>query len=102
MLVEDVRGFLVFEGLALHHVAPVTGGVAHAQEDGFAGRTSGGESLVAPWMPVHRVVLVLEQIRTGLGGEAVGHQVTTGAWIESPIVRARRAAAKVSRRNPAT
>ena len=93
VLVQDIGGFLVLERFALHHVTPVTGGVAHAEEDGFAAGPGLGEGLVAPGVPVHRVVLVLEQVGAGLGGEAVGHQVTIGWCVKSSIVRARHAVA---------
>ena len=95
VLVEDIGGCLVLERLALHDVAPVTGGVADAEEDGFAGGTGFGKGLVAPGVPVHRIVLVLEEVGAGLGGEAVGHQVTTVQCVRSSIVRAGHAAANV-------
>ena len=61
----------VLEGLLLHHVAPVAGGVAHRQEDRPAGAPGLLEGLVAPRVPVDRVVGVLPEVGAGLGDEPV-------------------------------
>lgn len=58
--VLELCDVVVFEGFAFHDVAPVAGGVADADEDGFvlfAGELPG---FVAPGVPVDGVVLVLE------------------------------------------
>jgi hypothetical protein len=44
-------------------MAPVAGGVTHAQEDGFLLLLRNFKSLAAPWIPVHGVSGVLEQVR---------------------------------------
>jgi hypothetical protein len=61
----------VLERLVRHHVAPVTGRVAHREQDRLVITPGGGEGLVAPGVPVHRVVGVLAQVRAGLVGQAV-------------------------------
>jgi hypothetical protein len=83
VLVEDARHLLVLERLALHHVAPVTGGVADREQDRLALAPRALERLVAPRVPVDRVVGVLEQVRAGLAHQpvdearrAVGLEVT--------------------------
>ena len=62
VLVEQGGRLGIREALALHHVAPVTGEVAHGDEDqpvvGFGPRSE----LRAPFLPVHRVVRVQPQV----------------------------------------
>ena len=61
----------ILERLALHHVTPVAGGVADRQQQRLVLGAGPGERLLAPRIPVDRVVGVLEQVRAGLVGEAV-------------------------------
>ncbi len=75
VLVHDRGGRLALERLALHHVAPVAGGVADREQDRPVELARTGERLLAPGVPVDRVLRVLEQVRAGLAGEAV-HRVT--------------------------
>ncbi len=72
-LVHERGGVGVLEGLALHHVAPVACRVADRQEDRHVALARRRQRLGAPRVPVHGVVLVLEQVRRGLAGQAVGH-----------------------------
>ena len=72
-LVHQRRDLRVLEGLALHHVAPVAGGVADRDEDRLVLAAGAGERLLAPRVPVDRVVRVLEQVGGGLCGESVRH-----------------------------
>ena len=67
-LVHQRGRVLVLERLALHHVAPVAGGVADGEEDRLVLGARLGKRLVAPGEPVHRVARVLEQVRARLGG----------------------------------
>jgi hypothetical protein len=71
--VHEGRGRLVLEGLALHHVAPVAGGIADRKQDRQILATRPVERLGAPRIPVHRVVAMLEKVGTGLGSEAIRH-----------------------------
>ena len=72
-LVHEVRRPLVLEGLAFHHVAPVAGRVADREQDRALLAARATERLLAPRIPVHGVVLVLEQVGRRLAGQAVGH-----------------------------
>jgi hypothetical protein len=72
VLVELASDLQVLEGLLLHDVAPVAGGVAHREEDRTAGAACLGEGLVAPGVPVDRIVGVLPEVRAGLDDETVG------------------------------
>jgi hypothetical protein len=72
-LVHELRGLVVLEALALHHVAPVAGGVADRDEHGAVLLARPGERLVAPGVPVHGVLGVLEEVGGGLAGQSVGH-----------------------------
>ena len=71
-LVHQPRRRVVLERLVLHHVAPVAGGVADAQQDGLVLAPRFFEGIVAPRVPVDRVVRVLEQIGALLVNQAVG------------------------------
>ena len=71
ILVEDRGDLGVFKRLLLHHVAPVAGGVSDAQEDGFVFIPGLLESCFAPGIPIHRIVLMLAQIRRSFTGEMI-------------------------------
>jgi len=64
--VEEGGDFLVLERFLLHHVAPVTGRIADAQQDRSPQATRGIEGFLAPGIPVHRIVGVLSQVRARL------------------------------------
>src|SRR5438552_14506064 len=51
MLVQIISHFLALEGFALHHVAPVAGRVADAQENRVVFAPGLGESLLSPRIP---------------------------------------------------
>jgi hypothetical protein len=70
-VVHQLRRLVILERLVLHHVAPVAGGVADGEEDRLVLGASPLERLLAPRVPVHWVVSVLEQVGTGLTGEPV-------------------------------
>jgi hypothetical protein len=70
-VVEHRGGGLVLEGLALHDVAPVTRGVADREKDRLVLGLRARERLLTPRIPVHRVVRVLEEVRTGLCRQSV-------------------------------
>ena len=62
---------LVLKALALHHMTPVTGRVADAQQDGLAAGRSLSERRLAPRSPVDGVVGVLQQIGRAAGDQPV-------------------------------
>jgi hypothetical protein len=57
----------------------VTGGISDREKYWLLLAASLREGLVSPGVPVDRVVLVLEQVGAGLGGEPVGHGVEDNA-----------------------
>ena len=61
-LVEHPGDVLGLERLLLHHVTPVAGGVADAEEDGPIEGACLRERLVAPWAPIDGIVRVLQKI----------------------------------------
>ena len=63
----------VLERLVRHHVTPVARRVADAQQDGHIALGRLGERGLTPGLPINRIVRMLEQIRGGLVGEAIGH-----------------------------
>jgi hypothetical protein len=67
------RGVSVLEGLALHHVAPVTGRIADREQDRQVLDARPAERVGAPRIPVDGVLRVLQKVRTGLSGEPIGH-----------------------------
>ena len=70
--IEIAGHLVVLEGFAFHDVAPMAGRVADAQEDGLVLPVRLGKSFLAPRIPVHRVMLVLKQVRGLLMRQAVG------------------------------
>ncbi len=76
--VEDGRDVGVLERLALHDVAPMARRVADRQENGDVAGARRGERVLAPRIPVDRVLRVLTQVRAGLDGEAVRHAGSAG------------------------
>src|SRR5262249_9958857 len=70
VLVQIRRDLLVLERLLRHHVAPVAGRVADAEQDRPLLVPRPGEGLVAPRIPVDGVVGVLAEGRAGAAGAA--------------------------------
>ena len=71
VLVHQRGGRLVLERLVLHDVAPVAGRVADREQDRLVLGAGARERLLAPRVPVHRVVGVLEEVGAGFLREAV-------------------------------
>src|SRR6185436_3612330 len=71
-LVHQAGRLGILERLALHDVAPVTRRVADGEQQRLVLGARPRERLLAPRIPVDRVVVVLEQVRAGLVGEAIG------------------------------
>ena len=61
----------VVETFAGHDMAPVACGIPDAQENGLVLPPGLIQSLRSPWIPVHRLVGVLEQIGAGFLGQPV-------------------------------
>src|SRR5262245_17985743 len=70
-IVHHLCGWRVLEALVRHDVTPMAGGVADREQDWLVGALCLGKRLGSPWPPVDGVVLVLQQIGTGLAGETV-------------------------------
>jgi plasmid stabilization system protein ParE len=80
--VEVRRELGVLERLVRHDVAPVARGVPDAQQHRDVALTRLGERLGSPLLPVHRIVLVLQQVRRRRACETVRHRIScgTGSW----------------------
>ena len=83
-LVHEPRGVLVLERLPFHHVTPVAGGVADGQENRPVLGARPRERLLAPRIPVDRVVRVLEEVGARLGGETVRFRFRPHVRIVAP------------------
>ena len=70
-LVHHGRGGGILKTLVRHDVAPVTGRVAHGEQNWSTGALGFRERLRAPGPPSDRVVFVLQEIRARLLGETV-------------------------------
>ena len=81
VLVHERSGLVVLEGLMCHHMTPVAGGVSNGQDDRHVPALGLRECLVTPFVPVNRVVLMLEQVRRSGVGESVGH----GREVTGPV-----------------
>ena len=82
-VVHHRGGRVVFEALMGHDVAPMAGSVAHREQDRLSGRARLCERRPAPRAPMHGIVLVLEEIGTGLPAELV----TVYALLHGPSFR---------------
>ena len=71
-IVDDGRHFLVFVAFTVHYVAPVAPDSADVEQDGFLLLCGQSEGLVAPRMPLDRLVGCAFQIGAGFVSEAVG------------------------------
>jgi hypothetical protein len=71
VLVQQLGGSGVGEGLPFHDLAPVAGRVSHRKEDRLVFRSGFGEGLLPPGIPVDRVFGVLQQVGTGFENQAV-------------------------------
>jgi len=58
-LIHDLGDRLILKRLLLHHMAPVAGGVANAEEDGLILLLRPVQGLFSPRIPIHRVVGML-------------------------------------------
>ena len=66
MFVHISRNCFIFKRFAFHHMTPMTGAVANADQYRFLFRTSSLECLWFPGIPVHGIVSVLEKVGRGL------------------------------------
>ena len=72
MGIHEHGRLLILKRLVFHHVAPVAGAVAHAHDDQFVLLSCPLPSCFTPRHPIHRIVLVLLQIRGGRLRQGVG------------------------------
>jgi hypothetical protein len=70
-VVHHVRGRFILEALMRHDVAPVTGGITNREKNWLVAALSLRQRFESPGPPIDRVVLVLQEIRTGLCGETI-------------------------------
>ena len=77
-LVHQRGGRVVLEGLVRHDVAPVAGRVTHREQHGAVLGPRPLERLVAPRVPVDRVVRVLAEVRARLVGQTVHSDKVSG------------------------
>ena len=75
--VEEASDGGIFEGFVSHDMAPVAGGIADGEEDGFVFLLGFGKGFWAPGIPVDGVILVLEKVGGFFFGEAIGEG---GGW----------------------
>ena len=52
----------MLKALMGHHMAPVTGTIAHAQENGFILRLGSSQGFFTPGIPINRIIRMLQQI----------------------------------------
>ena len=73
------------EALPLHHVTPVAGRVADREEDRLVLGAGAREGLLAPRVPVDRVVFVEEEVGARLTRQTVRHAVFPPKRIEAAL-----------------
>ncbi len=89
VVVHQGSGCRALERLVRHHVAPVTGAVAHREQDRPILPPRPLERLRPPRVPVDRVVGVLEEIRARLGGQPVHRRATVQSGTTSDFFERR-------------
>ena len=75
MLVHQRGDLFVLERLPLHDMAPVTGRVADLQQDRLVLLLAPSKRLVAPRIPIDRIVRVLEKVGAGFVNQSIGMSV---------------------------
>jgi hypothetical protein len=59
VLVQHSRDLFVLEGVVLHHVTPIAGGIANREKDGLVLSPSSLKDGVAPGVPPDRIIFML-------------------------------------------
>ena len=72
-VIHQLGGGRVLEGFVCHDVTPVAGRIADGEQHGSAGLACVLEGVVAPRIPVHGVVGVLQQVGAGFVTKAIAH-----------------------------
>ncbi len=68
VLVQDAGCLLILKGFVRHHMTPVTGRIADAEEDGLVFLPRSFQGFFAPRVPVDRIVCVLQKVRGYFAG----------------------------------
>src|SRR5439155_14117037 len=79
MFIHQPGNVGVFKGFPLHHMTPVTGGIADGEENWLVLRLGASQGFVSPGIPVHGIVRMLLEIGARFVDEAV-----CGAGCHSP------------------
>ena len=82
VLVHVGGNLLVFKALSLHHMTPITRGVADADEDRLVLASRGFKRLRSPRIPVHRVMGMLQQVGAGFVDQAIRMLVLAAGGID--------------------
>ena len=75
VLVQESGNGRGLERFVLHDVAPMAGRVTDRKKDGLVLGASLGEGVLAPRIPVDRVLGVLEEVRRFFTGETIGRRL---------------------------
>ena len=71
MLIHDACSGFIFETFALHHVTPVTCRITNAYKNRLVFSSCFLKGLFAPWVPLYRVMGMLQQIWTCFPNEMI-------------------------------
>ncbi len=71
MLVHELSNLGILETLMGHYMAPVTSGITDRQKHRLVLCTGTGEGIVAPRLPMNRVVSMLEKVWAGFVPEKI-------------------------------
>ena len=83
-LVHERRRGFILEGFVRHYVAPVTGGIADREQNGFVLAPRQRQRLLTPGVPVHGVASVLTQVGAGFARQTVAvgaHYIAHGVCL---------------------
>jgi hypothetical protein len=71
MLVQNLSCHRIIEGLSGHHLAPMGTGIANGQENRTIRRLRFSQRLVAPELPMYRLLGVLFEVKAGFVAQGI-------------------------------
>jgi hypothetical protein len=101
VLIHIGSHFLALKAFPLHDMTPVAGRIADTDQHRFILLFSTGERLIAPGIPVYRIMRMLKQIRALFVDKSVGHsaKLANGSLTIAAVVHTNKKAGSTLRQN---
>jgi hypothetical protein len=75
MFIHKISHFLIFKTLMFHHMAPMAGSIPNTDNNQFIFRAGFLQGFFTPWIPIHRIMSMLQQVRTTLRSKMIGQML---------------------------